>query len=414
MYKIIVESLRQVMSSLKGNALRTFLSILGITIGIFCIISVKSAVDSLQENIVDGFKELGSDVVYVDRIPWVNTSRELYLQYLKRPNVTYKESQEILKRSRLADDVTFAGVTGGKTLKHRSNSLSGATVFGTTYGYAEIFNMDIQQGRYFTRQEYHSGSDVIILGHGFASSLFNNINPIGREIKLNGRGYRVIGVLKEEGDNMFNFLNYDEIAWITYPNLKKIANTSKDSSIGRILGVKAKDGVSADRLKDELTGIMRSIRRIKPKDKTNFALNELSMLNQALQSVFGVLNIAGFVIGIFSLIVGMFSVANIMFVSVKERTNIIGIKKALGAKNINILVEFLIESVILCLIGGLAGLVLVFLIVQAVSSMSSFSMSLSIFNVVFGVGISIIVGVVSGIIPAYQASTMNPVDAIRG
>lgn len=413
-WTIVRESFMQVMQTIAGNRLRTFLSIIGITIGIFCIISVKSAVDSLHDNIISGFKELGSDVIYIDKMPWNNTSYEKMLEYQKRPEVLKEETDEILRRSKLSKAVSFAGIKGGNTAKYHSNSIENVYTFGTTYDYGDMFKMKISQGRHFTPSESNSGSNVVILGYKIAEALFPNIDPIGRELKYSGTPYTVIGVLEAEGDNMFNVINYDQIFWVTYNNLKKTVNTGIGSRIGRMLAVQAKKGVSSEELKEELTGIMRSIRRIRPKAKENFALNELSMLNQMLDSIFGVLNIAGFLIGIFALVVGMFSVANIMFVSVKERTNIIGIKKALGARRKFILTEFLIESVILCVIGGILGLLLVFGVLYLVSTFSPFQMSLNITNILFGVGTSIIVGILAGIIPAFQASKLDPVVAIRG
>lgn len=412
--KVIYESLVQALQSLLGNKLRTFLSLLGITIGIFCIIAVKSAVDSLQDSIVSGFNELGSDVVYVDKIPWQNLSQEEFLKFQRRPNVTFQEYELIKERVELAEAASFSAITGGKTIKYHSSSVSQAFVFGSTNEYRDIFNMKIDQGRYWTRKEYDLGTNVLILGHAVAEALFQKLNPIGKDVKFNGQTYRVIGVLEEEGDNMFNFINYDDIIWVGFNNVKKIVNTGLNSNIGRLLAVKAKNGVDVADLKDNLVGEMRSVRKLRPLESENFALNELSMLNQVLDSVFGVLNIAGFIIGIFALVVGMFSVANIMFVSVKERTNIIGIKKALGAKRYIILMEFLIEAVILCMIGGAIGLLLVFLVLKLISSSIPFAMALSINNVLTGVIVSVLVGIIAGIIPAMQASKMDPVEAMRG
>jgi len=209
-------------------------------------------------------------------------------------------------------------------------------------------------------------------------------------------------------------MNFDEVCWIGYNSLKKFVNVKDNNRyVGRSLSVKAKKGVKLPDLKDELTGVIRSKRKLKPFEDNNFSINQLSMITDMLDSVFRVLNIAGFWIGFFALLVGMFSVANIMFVSVKERTNIIGIKKALGAKGSVILLEFLVESVILCIIGGIIGLVTVYLTLLLLSSVTPFDMQLSVFNTASGVGISIAVGIIAGIIPAFQASKMNPVDAIR-
>lgn len=245
-------------------------------------------------------------------------------------------------------------------------------------------------------------------------SLFNTLDPVGKEIKLFGQKYVVIGVLKSEGENMFNILNYDEVMWVSFNNLKRFVNTNENSNVGKLLSIKARPNSDVEELKGELTSILRASRRLKPTEDENFALNELSMLSQVLDAVFGVMNFVGILIGGFALVVGMFSVANIMFVSVKERTNIIGIKKALGAKRSIILLEFLIESIILCLIGGAIGLAFVIVALKFISNAIPFEMFLSTTNVMVGVVSSIVVGIISGIIPAIMASKLDPVVAMRG
>jgi len=284
---------------------------------------------------------------------------------------------------------------------------------GCTYEYAAIQNLKLTEGRYFSQSEYESGSNKIILGFKLYNELFKGINGVGKEVKLFGQNFQVIGYLESEGDNVFNFMNFDDAMWVSYNSLKKYINVKEESDVGRMLTIKAKPGVEMTEFKGEIASIIRSVRRQRPLEADNFSLNELSMLSQVLDSVFKVLNIAGLIIGIFALIVGMVSVANIMFVSVKERTGIIGIKKALGAKRYIILMEFLIESIILCILGGLIGLILVFVSLWVISMLIPFKMSLSVLNVAIGVGTSIVVGIIAGIIPASQASAMNPVEAIR-
>ena len=212
---------------------------------------------------------------------------------------------------------------------------------------------------------------------------------------------------------MFNFMNFDDSAWVSLTNARRFMNIADGRGISEMLAIKSKEDVSADELKGELTGILRSHRKLKPKDKDNFSLMEMSSLDQVLDGFFLTLNIAGLFIGMFALVVGMVSVANIMFVSVKERTNIIGIKKALGAKKVVILLEFLIEAIVLCLLGGLAGLLLSYGVTNLISALADFDMVLSFRNMLGGLTISILVGLVSGILPAYFASKMDPVVAIR-
>lgn len=403
----------QAYQSMTGNRLRTILSLLGITIGIFCIIAVKSAVDSLQDNIVEGISELGSDMIYIDRQPWNEDPNQNYWKYLKRPDPSYEDYKMLRDRLESASLASYAIVTGGRTIKYRSNSVTNAFILGATPEYQEMQGLQIADGRYFSSQEMSTGHSAVILGANVAASLFEELNPLGKDVRLFGQKYQVIGVLEEEGDNMFNFINYDDVIWISYNNIKRFVSVKQSSQVGKLLNVKVADGIELATLKDEATGLLRQVRRLRPREDDNFAINELSMLTDLMGKIFGVMNIAGGLIGAFSLIVGMFSVANIMFVSVKERTSIIGVKKALGAKRFMILLEFLIEAMVLCLIGGLIGLAVVYVVLKGITVGLDFPMSLSPFNVALGIVTSIIVGIIAGLLPALRASKMDPVEAIR-
>ncbi len=390
------------------------MSLVGITIGIFCIISVKTAVDSLQNNVREGLSELGSETIYVEKFPWNDNDWENnYFKYIKRPDPGLSDYEVIKEKSKYAKNVSFSVFQGGKTIKHKSSSVSGITVKGSTFEFQDIQQLEIEKGRHFTLSEYNSGANKVILGSIAAEELFQNQEPVGKQVKLFGQNYRVIGVLKKEGESMFNFMNFDDSAWVSLTNARRFMNIADGRGISEMLAIKSKEDVSADELKGELTGILRSHRKLKPKDKDNFSLMEMSSLDQVLDGFFLTLNIAGLFIGMFALVVGMVSVANIMFVSVKERTNIIGIKKALGAKKVVILLEFLIEAIVLCLLGGLAGLLLSYGVTNLISALADFDMVLSFRNMLGGLTISILVGLVSGILPAYFASKMDPVVAIR-
>ena len=412
-FKIVWESLQQALGSLRGNKLRTFLSLLGITIGIFCIITVKSAVDSLQANIVQGFNELGSDVIYLDKMPWNEDPGENYWKYAKRPDASYEDYTAIKKKSKLTENTSYTIFTGGRTVKHLTNSVSNAFIMGSTFEYASIQNLKIAEGRYFSTNEYETGANKVILGYKVYNELFKSLDGVGREVKLFGQDFQVIGYMESEGDNAFNFLNFDDVIWMGFNTVKKYVNVKDESTVGRMLNVKAVKGTEMAELKGEIASIIRSVRRLKPMEGDNFALNELSMLAEVLDKVFSVLNIAGFIIGIFALVVGMFSVANIMFVSVKERTNLIGIQKSLGAKNKFILFQFLFESVILCVIGGIIGLLLVWVIAIVLTKALEFEFVLGLGNILLGTSLAAVIGLISGILPAISASKLDPVEAIR-
>jgi putative ABC transport system permease protein len=413
LFKVIYESIVQAVQELNGNKLRSFLSSLGITIGIFCIISVLSAVDSLQQNISESFEKLGNDVLYVDRQPWNEDPGSNWWKYRRRPSPDY-EDYEALKRN--VKGAEFASLTifiPGRTIEFGSSHVRGGYMAGLTYDYADISKLEFEGGRYFTHDEYATGANKVILGFSLADELFRNIDPIDKMVKIAGQKFQVVGVLKKEGNSLINIFQYDEAILVGFNTAKKLVNVKTGSTWGTMLNVKARPGVELVDLRDEVTGVLRAHRKLRPKEDSNFAINELSMFTKLLAPVFGVMNGVGFIIGLFAMIVGAFSVANIMFVSVKERTNIIGIKKALGAKRGVILLEFLIEAILLCIVGGLLGLGIVILVLKLVSGIFHYEMFVSTGNILAGLFGAIIIGVIAGIIPAMQAARMDPVEAIR-
>ena len=412
LFKVIIESIRQAFQQLIGNKLRSFLSLLGITIGIFCVIGVKSAVDSLQDNVISSFEELGNDILFISKFPWANTSNDWW-KWIRRPNPNFEDYKVLKRKLKGAEMLSYRIVVGFKTLKYKSSSVNSTILIAATQEFGELFSLEYEKGRYFSPIEYNSASPKVVLGHKVATELFGLIEPIGKKIKLQGRKVEVIGVLEKEGESLINVANFDEVVLIAYPYAKNFANINAKYIFDGAVMVKAKEGVTMSDLKDEVTGILRAHRRLKPVQESNFAVNEMTMLTTMLNSIFSVLNLAGLFIGIFALLVGMFSVANIMFVSVKERTGIIGIKKALGAKRPVILLEFLIEAIILCIIGGVFGLGFIYFIVTIISNVIGFDIYLSLNNMVMGMSISIIVGILAGFIPALKASKMDPVEAMR-
>jgi putative ABC transport system permease protein len=412
LFKIFTESFRQAFQQLNTNRLRSFLSLLGISIGIFCIIGVQSAMDSLEDNIRSSFDKFGDDVVYVSKFSWEEPPEESWWKYMKRPNPSYEDYEYIKERAQNSSIASFYFFIGGRTVKYRSSSLERVFLIGITYEYGDIFELNVVKGRYFSPSEYYYGASKVLIGYDVAENLFGTADPIGKRIDVGGKKAEVIGVLEKSGDELLTIIKYDSAILLPYAMGKQYVKLSGNGPGGGI-AVKAKGTVGLETLKDELTRVVRAGRRLRPKEPSDFSLNTLSLFSNVLDSFFSVLNILGLVIGIFAIFVGAISVANIMFVSVKERTNLIGIKKALGAKRFVILLEFLTESIILCMIGGLGGLMLVWMVTKVLSPQIAFDIYLSYGNVIWGFVWSFAIGIVSGFIPAFQASRLNPVDAIR-
>ena len=408
--KLLRESFAFAFSSITANKLRTFLSLLGITIGIFSIITVFTAVDALTKSIESGLASLGGNVIYVQQFPWTAEDGEYqWWKYRQRPPSTYDEYQYIKKNVRYAEEVCYL-INFSRPITYKSNQIERTQVWATTSEWERIGTFEVERGRYFTQHEASTGSNGAIIGYMVAEDLFENEDPIGKDIKIGAHKTRVIGVLKREGKSMFSMIDYDNIVMIPYSYGKVMTGNARRSGA---VCIKARLDIPNGEVVGELKILMRKIRRLTPAQDDNFAINELSSLDNQVGQIVGVLNIVGIIIGGFAMVIGAFGIANIMFVSVKERTNIIGIQKALGAKNYFILTQFLYESVILSILGGILGLLLVYMGAYFVTNYLDFELVLSIKNILVGLGISAGVGLIAGFIPAYSASRLNPVVAIQ-
>jgi putative ABC transport system permease protein len=409
LFRLILESFHFAMSALVVNKVRTVLSLLGITIGIFSIIAVFSVFDSLEKAIRDDISSLGDNVLFIQKWPWMTGGSDYpWWKYWQRPEANINELNELQRRSNAAEAFTFmVGVSRNITAGNTTIENSG--INAVSHDYDRVMPMDIALGRYFTPLESQSGRNVIIIGADVAETLFPGLDPIGRSVKVFGRRMDIIGVLAKTGDNIFGN-SEDNAAFVTINFARNVIDLR---NTGTSILAKAKAGVTNAELKDELTGIMRSIRKLKPAAEDNFAINEMDIINRGFEQLFGVIAIVGWIIGGFSLLVGGFGIANIMFVSVKERTNQIGIQKALGAKNYFVLLQFLFEAVFLSVLGGIVGLLIVLIIALVITSTTSFTMILSLQNILLGVLVSAFIGLLSGFIPAWSASRLDPVEAMR-
>ncbi|MEA3318114.1 MAG: ABC transporter permease [Bacteroidota bacterium] len=412
--KIIRESFLIAFSTLKINRLRTFLTLLGITIGIFAIISVFTVVDSLEKTIRTSLSSLGDDIIYIQKWPWAPPPGEEYewWEYLKRPVPSIKEFEQIQKRSEKSSAVSFS-ISGRRNVQYRNSNAENIVIWANSHDFEKIRSFEIQEGRYFTRFESVSGKNIAIIGNKIAKDLFREINPLGEKIKIQGRKITIIGVLKKEGKNMLGSGgSLDEVVLLPLNYAKKIIDIKKESANPLIM-VKAKEKITKTAHMDELRGILRSVRTIKPTEKDNFSLNQANLITKNLDQIFSVINLAGWLIGGFSILVGGFGIANIMFVSVKERTHIIGIQKSLGAKKKFILLQFIFESILLSLSGGAIGLFLIFIASFIANSRIELNIVLTEHNIFLGLSISIIIGLISGLAPARAAAKLSPVKAIN-
>jgi len=411
--RLIFESFSFAFNSLKVNKLRTLLSLLGITIGIFAIISVFTVIDSLESYIRDSLNSLGSNMVYIQKWPWAPPEGEVeypWWKYQNRPVPKIEESEEIMRRSSSFQHAAFF-YGFNRTIQSGSNQIDNVTVMATTHDLFDIWNLKITRGRYFTENEMNSGAPVALIGAEIADKLFPDLEPIGQFIKIQGFRFQIIGLYERTGQDMFgtSMDNYIHISALKSFYMVDIRN----SDAGQTICVKAKPNVGPGQFLAELEGVMRSIRRLKPREENNFALNEVSLISNQFDQFFAVFNMAGWIIGGFSIIVGGFGIANIMFVSVKERTKIIGIEKSLGAKKYFILFEFIFEAIVLSVIGGIVGLLLIFVGTLVVSYATDFTITLTAANIIRGLLISSVIGFVAGLMPARTASRLNPVEAMN-
>ncbi len=409
MLSILSNSLRLTFQELRVNKTRTALSLTGVAFGIFCIIGVLATVNSLEHNIQNEVSSLGNNTIYIDKWDYSGGPDKPWWKMRARPEMKYEEQDMIKERSALTESITFLMQTGGN-LSHKDDKLQNVSVYGINEAQIVIQPLSFVTGRYFSSTEFTNASSVCIIGFENAEKLFGEAQRAeGKQVAVKGKMMTIVGVLKKEGKNFIGW-DYDNCIMMPYKFCKQIFD---EKNSGSVLIVKGKEGISTDALYDDLKGAMRQIRRLSPREEDNFSLNSVEAFSKSISGFFGTLNIVGGFIGGISLIVGLFGIANIMFVTVKERTSIIGLKKAIGAKSSSILLEFLMEAALMCIIGGAIGLFFVWLLTLVLSGPLKFPVFISVPLMLATVVICIIVGILAGIIPARQAAKLDPVVAIR-
>lgn len=413
--QIISTSLVQALHELRVNKLRTFLSLLGITIGIFCIIAVFTVLDSMENNIRNRMETLGNDVLYINRKPWIAENGEYkWWEYLQRQPMSAAELNFIEKNIFGVRYATMCYAVNNQSVKYQDQELKGIAGYAVTNNFDKIQNIELELGRYLSPSDISGGVYAVVIGEEVAKGLFNtSARSLGKNVQVLGKKFNVIGIMKKSGQNMAGF-DFDNAIVFPYPVATTLFDTrSLDWNNDPLIMVKANSNINIVEFKDEIEGALRRIRHVKPNEKNNFSINQLSQVSERLTVVFSSIDLIGALIAALSLLVGGFGIANIMFVTVKERTRIIGLKKAIGARRSTILMEFLLEAITLCLIGGLIGIIAVLLLSLLLTYGADFAITLSFKNIFIGVFISAAVGVIAGIIPALRASRLNPVEAIR-
>jgi len=406
--EIVWNSFKMALSEFRSNKLRTFLSLFGITVGIFCIIGVLATVDSLQRNVQNDIKSLGSKTIYIDK--WDYTGQIPWWKLVNRPVPKYDEMKMLKQRSNLTKNVAF-NISSTTKIEWDDEAVTNVNVYGITEDFSNIQKLDIEDGRFFQQSDYESAANSAIIGYNIAEKLFTRPDKsVGQQIVLYGRKAVVIGLLKKKGQSMMGGYDYDEAILLDYGFMRTLTNEKTSQPV---IVLQGKDNVPMKMLRDDVQGAMRSIRKIRPAQTDNFSMNDIEAFGEFMAGIFSGVNMGGWFIASLSLIVGMFGVANIMFVTVRERTGQIGLKKAIGAKKSSIMTEFLLESAFLCILGGAIGLLLVYILTKIISPAIGFPVTIS-FNILsLAISICIITGILAGIIPAFIAARMDPVVAIR-
>ena len=409
-FRLLKESLGFAMNALRNNKLRTLLSLLGVTIGIFSIIAVLAAVDSLDRKITKDLSSLDKNTIYLIKFSF-GPSEIPQWKREQFPNIKYDEYTYLKGAMTNTDEMAFQIFTRRESIKYDSKTVSDINIVPSSHEFIDIQGLEFETGRFYNESEANSGSSVIVLGNEIAKSLFEGAEPIGKNVRLYGKPFTVIGVLKKEGAGLFGDSN-DTTAYIPVNFVRQLYGDNNDSLTNAII-IKPEKGVDMDAFKSELSQKLRGYRGLKAGEIDNFFINVFSGFTDLIDGILGQMNVVGWIISGFSLLVGGFGIANIMFVSVKERTNLIGIQKSLGAKNRFILFQFLFEAIILSVIGGIIGLLLVWIISLILTNVLDFEFVLSAGNIILGTGLAAIIGLISGILPAISASKLDPVEAIR-
>jgi putative ABC transport system permease protein len=408
--RLLKESFGFAMNALRSNKLRTLLSLLGVTIGIFSIIAVLAAVDSLDRKISKDLSSLDKNTIYLLKFSFGPSD----IPQWKReqfPNVKYTEYVYLKGVMTHTEQLGYQIFTRRESIKNGSNTVSDVNIVPVSHEFIDIQGLEFEKGRFYNESEANSGSSVIVLGNEIAKSLFDDSEPIGKNVRLYGQRFTVIGILKKQGSSMFGDSD-DSSAFIPVNFVRQLYGDN-NPNLTNVIIFKPEKGVDMEEYKSEISQKLRNFRGLKAGEIDNFFINVFAGFLDLIDGIIRQMNVVGWIISGFSLLVGGFGIANIMFVSVKERTNLIGIQKSLGAKNRFILFQFLFEAIILSVLGGIIGLFMVWMIALILTNVLEFEFVLGLGNILIGTGLAAVIGLISGILPAIAASKLDPVEAIR-
>lgn len=407
----IFEAFRLAARAIRSYKLRSLLTLLGVTVGIFAIVLTFTVVDSLQYSISSNLSQLGPTVLYVHKWPWKDNSEDWH-KYVKRPKMSLSDYRILMDEMRIAEDIAFQGEEDGQRISADGLDVTGVKVKGIIGDYMRINGLNLANGRPFTEVEIANGRPKAILGHNVAERLFPNRNPVGERIKVRGKRLDVVGVLTKQGANFFG-QSQDDGVLIPYHQLANLYDMGGRFGVNTTLTVRAGSAEEVPRVEDRVTALIRQVRGLRPDVENNFSINRQEALMRQLNDIFRVLNMGGSFIASFALLVGGFGIANIMFVAVKERTKEIGMQKAMGARRMDILLQFLIEAILLCLMGALVGIGLVLALIPLGSLVEEIQVTTEPDTIAWGIFLGVMTGILAGFLPAAAAARLNPVEAIR-
>jgi putative ABC transport system permease protein len=409
------EGLGIAVTSLLANRLRASLTTLGIVIGIVTVVLMITLIQGLNRAFMREIAQLGSHTLYVQKLPWM--MRGDFFRYRNRPNLTVREA-EALAQVPGVEAVVPHVFTSRRVSSYQSRSASRVVVIGTTHQHPRIADLEPALGRFLTATDVRYRRLNCVLGSEVAERMFPNFSPLGRRIKIGGYPFRVVGVLEERG-SLFDE-SMDNQVFIPLGALLRCFGRHRSLDIG-VQVASAGDGTGGAGpgsgglavTRDEIVGSMRRVRGLRPGQEDNFAINEQSAITNMYREVTSGIFAGGIGIAAIALLVGGIGIMNIMMVSVVERTREIGIRKAIGAPRRAIMAQFLTEAMILCLVGGAAGVGIAAAVSALITRLTPLPMSMPLWVVIFALAFSSFVGVVFGFLPAHRAARVDPIEALR-